>query len=433
MTIRINNAIQTREMLSSQQLKTLPVSFRSDKTTNKLEKSPENDIVEINSNKSTKTEGTESTKNEGLSNEKKWGVGIGIAGTIAIAALLIKKNRYSEVKELAENIVFSKATSLEEAIKFGKKNLGIKNYRGFESKDLEVINWINEGLVNTSNKLKGKIRVPKTLHYTADGILGKDTLAGVITEESYSGYFGVNKTIFDNLEPLLKENINDLEEIIKLDSNGNFSCSILFNIDELRPLAKKIEDFNKNKLKTFDEKVDLLQELYNLKNECNAINNSPLLKIKNLLENENLLNIMKNNNLETNLQTIEKLPLDEQSKLLEKFLNCAKDNNVRIYFKHTKGDRFEILYHEMGHLQDDVVRPKASGKFKNPKDYPNELKEWLDNKEYQQLASAVSDYSCSGPREFIAETFAALISGKKLSQDVLNLYKKMNGPFIPGI
>lgn len=385
------------------------------------------DTVEISKDK------VEESQNEEVSTGAKWGIGLGIAGTLATVALLIKKNRFSEVKELAENINFSKATSLEEAIEFGKKNLGIKKYSGFESKDLDVINWLNEGFVNTSNKLKGKLRMPKYVHYTKGEQLSKNTLAGVITEGKYSGYFAVNKNIFDNLNPKISQNIENLSKIIKINKNGSFNNSPFFSKNSLKPLARKIEKFNNNEINTFDEKVDLLQELYTLSNERNSINNAPLLKIKSILELDNVLDILKRNNIETNIQKIKNLSITEQTEFLSKIIDCAKTNNIKLVFNHEKGNKFSTIYHEMGHLQDDVVRPQSKEKFKTQEEYPSELKEWLDNSEYQQIAASVSEYSCSGPEEFIAETFAKLISGQKLKQDAIELYKKLKGPLIPGM
>lgn len=63
--------------------------------------------------------------------------------------------------QLAENIEFIPAKTIKEAIEFGKKNLGIKKYKNFEEKDIEAINFLNEGFVNASNMMKGKIRLPK--------------------------------------------------------------------------------------------------------------------------------------------------------------------------------------------------------------------------------------------------------------------------------
>ena len=58
--------------------------------------------------------------------------------------------------------------------------------------------------------------------------------------------------------------------------------------------------------------------------------------------------------------------------------------------------------------------------------------EHLTNSEIQKTAGKISPYAQTGIGEFIADTYAELIKGTKLSDDVMALYKKYNGP-LPGI
>ena len=69
-------------------------------------------------------------------------------------------------------------------------------------------------------------------------------------------------------------------------------------------------------------------------------------------------------------------------------------------------------------------------KFK--KQYPD-LYEFLTNKEKHNTALKVSSYASTGIGEFIAEVYAGLIQGKKYSNEVINLYKKYNGPPLPNM
>ena len=69
------------------------------------------------------------------------------------------------------------------------------------------------------------------------------------------------------------------------------------------------------------------------------------------------------------------------------------------------------------------------GKFK--KLYPD-LSEFLTNEKIQQTAGEVSLYAQTGIGEFVAEVHAGLIDGKHFSDDVMNLYKKYNGPMPKG-
>lgn len=60
-------------------------------------------------------------------------------------------------KQLVENIEFKKAESIEEAANFAKNTFKIKK---FDVSDLELANWINEGLCNINNRFKGKVHMP---------------------------------------------------------------------------------------------------------------------------------------------------------------------------------------------------------------------------------------------------------------------------------
>jgi len=71
---------------------------------------------------------------------------------------------------------------------------------------------------------------------------------------------------------------------------------------------------------------------------------------------------------------------------------------------------------------------KSPDKFK--KKYPD-LYEFLTNQQTQQTAGKVSGYAQTSIGEFIADTYAKMIRGDKLPDDVIALYKKYNGPAIP--
>lgn len=48
--------------------------------------------------------------------------------------------------------------------------------------------------------------------------------------------------------------------------------------------------------------------------------------------------------------------------------------------------------------------------------------------EYQQAAGKVSEYAQTSIGEFIAETYAKMVRGDKITDDVMKLYEKYNGP-----
>jgi len=73
-------------------------------------------------------------------------------------------NLYDEDKQtqLPQKIDFTPAKNIDEAIKFGTETFGIK-YKNVKHSDLDIINWINEGLVVASNASFGKIHMPKNI------------------------------------------------------------------------------------------------------------------------------------------------------------------------------------------------------------------------------------------------------------------------------
>lgn len=354
--------------------------------------------------------------------------GAAIAGAATIA-VLIAKGRFSEAKKLAEHIDFKKAETIEEAITFGKKNLGIKKYIGFQSSDVELLNWINEGLVNVSNKMKGKAKMPKGV-----GCYGKcndATLAGITKEEGkFPKFLVVNKKIFNNIDNTINEQLNWLkeEEIIVDKGGGLFDFNGLLDGDSTSRLITEIGKYKNGEFKTLNEKINIYESIKVLEDTINAVNEAPLNVIKKLLKNEKILAGMKKEGFITNLDEIKKLSKDEQTALLCKVhekigFSVAYDVNAR--------DAFHTIYHEMGHLQDTVKRVEAESFFNyEHSKYPQELNKWLNDDKKMQLASRISPYACAGPGEFIAETYAKLVKGEKVADDIMALYKELNGPLI---
>lgn len=64
--------------------------------------------------------------------------------------------------KLEEQIEFKESKTIEEAEAFAKEKFKIQN---FKVEDLEVANWVNEGLTNISNFFKGQVFMPKTIKY----------------------------------------------------------------------------------------------------------------------------------------------------------------------------------------------------------------------------------------------------------------------------
>ena len=331
----------------------------------------------------------------------KWGAVLGgiAAGAFLIAAA-IKRGRYAPLKNLPEHINFTKATSYEDAIKFGQETFGIKSYQGFGAKDLDVLNWFNEGLTNVSNAMKGKnVRVPKNVVYSTE--LGKETIAAVIPDGIFAGRFEINKNLFRNID-------NYVEDCIK-------------DVDFLKKPAKN----------DFIAKLKLIGCHQNISSELRRRVYYPETVLLEILNNPELMEKAKKVGINIDVKAFNKLP-DEKAKY--NFVSKLKDKLGYNPQVDLNPNPYRNIYHEMGHLQDIVPRCPTTVDFNfKSSEYPKALKEWVNNKINQRIAINVSDYSTCGPGEFIAETFAGLVSGKKYPQEVLDLYKKLQGPMLPSM
>lgn len=94
----------------------------------------------------------------------------------------------------------------------------------------------------------------------------------------------------------------------------------------------------------------------------------------------------------------------------------------------------QLIFHELGHCNHASICKdyRKMGKLKEldfnyitDKSITNEF---LNTKYIQETAGKVSDYAKESPLEFVAETFAGLVEGKKFSDNVMALYKKYGGP-----
>jgi len=282
--------------------------------------------------------------------------------------------------------------------------------------------------------MKGNLRMPKDVVYT--DALDADTLAGVMTKKGkYYGWFGVNKKVFDNIDKSIEKSLEDLDMFVKFekDDKGKWiaKSNSLLNGESVRELLKQFEKYKEGNF-SFNQKVDFYSSLDVLKNTVNAANCAPDNFIKQLLDNPKLVKIFEDNNIITDLAKIKQLSTGEQVKVLKSMIN-QDGVKVTFTFDIKSLSSFDTIYHEMGHIQDMVPRCLATDKYKfDYSKYSDELKAWVDNQENMQVANRVSEYASHGPGEFIAETFARMIQGNQLPEEVLALYKKLKGPAVPG-
>lgn len=215
--------------------------------------------------------------------------------------------------------------------------------------------------------------------------------------------------------------------------NFKYKYSHLFDGESIKPLLQQIAKYKSGKLTTLKDKALLYNYLGSFSDTLHSIMDSPLHNIKSIIETKGLKEICELNNIPTDLEKIKLLPLKEQQQILSNILKVS-NKKITISFQMKDVSPFTTVYHELGHLQDMKPRCLTTDKFNNEYEYyPKELKEWVDNSEYMQIASRVSAYSTHGPGEFIAETFAKLMDGAKLPDEVISLYKKLEGPAVSGL
>ena len=352
-----------------------------------------------------------------------------LAGAAALgvtAGFLIAKNKTTQLKQLAENIEFKKASTIEEALDYTKKVLHIKNVDGFDSDSLDVLNWFNEGMTNVSNRYKGKVRIPKNVYYMDY----KGTMAAGVVNDKKHPFFGtfiINKNHFQNINETLKENIETLIDLdyIHKKQDGALTLSNLLVSDEMQELLNK---FQRNELKSFDEIVHLQNYCIEASRTGEKLLTQPFQMYKNIISNLPEGVTIK---APKTLEELSQSGIEEQKKYLIDTIKGLRARNVAIQFELRKQSPFNTIYHEMGHVQDMVARVPASGKFNDPSKYPEKLVEWLSDEKNMQLASEVSRYATTGPGEFIAETYSTIMNGNKLEDIVLELYRKLNGPELP--
>ncbi len=172
-----------------------------------------------------------------------------IVNLLALARDFIKEKPI----QLEPQIEFKPSKSIEEAAEFAKKNFKIKS---FKVKDLEIANWINEGLTVLNNQFKGKVYMPLHIKECA---LKEDALASYrpfadtltiapIDEDELNFNFEV-MTLFTadkNLDELslgdgyqkFKENYDNFENLSKIDKRGVVS-SLHNMFDVLNQMSDK--------------------------------------------------------------------------------------------------------------------------------------------------------------------------------------------------
>lgn len=419
---------------------------------------------------------------KGLSNTTKWGIGLGtLAAVVGIGIALVNKANKNHkalvdnierlcdeklvLSNLPEKIEWKAAKTLDEAVKFTKETLGIKEVD--KNFTLEALNDTNACITDICNLHKGKLYMPTALEYTDS--LNENMLACVYKDVRNKdfGKMSINKRYFDRdyLIKELKEHFYTKEgsPVYKKGSRGTYVSHVIKN--ELEPefstfYTEFIDDFYKDASKLSIIDLRILHSAANASDEkVLSPVNYPLKFIKDNLKR------LEKNGIKISINDVSKLSKEEQTKILKDALHQLNEKHVFNIAPVEVILPDETIYHEMGHLQDygknlkevfsksykDLNSNAIDNRFGSitsnanlrslfekdkeqfKKNYPD-LYEFLTNQETQELAGQISDYAQSGIGEFIAEFYSKLAKVKKyhgtISEDIMALYKKYNGTII---
>lgn len=309
-------------------------------------------------------------------------------------------------------VVFKEAKDVSSAKRYGKEVLGIKEYNGFQEKrDLEVINWINEGFTIVHNATKGKAIPPFKIDYFEFAPEEKDWYAAF--EFTYpAGLITFNKTFIQNIDQIIsnkistacaKHAVSDKSGVFFIDSSSD-SKSNFSKIPCLIKTAKNGYEFSSlfkkdKKAKVFEQEL----EKY----------------IKNPLSYPLKDKIALNFTLKSILNSKYDFCRYEQSKT---------QKSPQLDFETISP--FRCIAHETGHLQ-HFANDETYIKHMTKRDSNKKNVMWRKfKKDEKETASKISAYASFNPYEFVAETFAKMVCEQNatLDEDVIALYKRLDGP-----
>lgn len=245
--------------------------------------------------------------------KKYWG-GLLLGTSAIIAGILIFKGKTKNIQKLTEK--FKPAQNIDEAKTFAKQTFNVEE---FDVDDLEVANWINEGLLNVKEYSKGKSVMPKKVAYV-------DKIRSDAGDRKGAASYD------KGLLKISKENWQDATELVRTKGFKNYS------------------EF--------------------LKKHPIGISKSP----------------------------------------------------------------FSTIYHEIGHANHELSKncekmmPLADAKALGITDVSITEEFLKDTESLKKIKSALREYSMLSPAEFVADTFDMLVAGRKVSNDIMQLYKKYEGP-----
>lgn len=360
-------------------------------------------------------------KKKKLSNTQKLGIAFGVAlsalGGLTACALLTKSGKFNPAN-FEKHIDFKPAQTMEEAKDFAKKHFKIERFE--LDNDLEVANWVNEGLTNINNTFSGKAHLPVSVSFKDNAQRNAKNYA--VADINIGGDLRIDRQLF-NTEDTIKDFRETMEALNKVGVPQGTDVNKLLDIEErLAPMLQNPSQYSKIEWMKISQEFEDVGSLYR----------NPMGVLSSMWENPKTKETLIESGINLNLREIFTKSPDEKKKILD---DCIAVLNKKYKFVGLQSkDRFlsefDVIYHEMGHLQNwgnSSIFDIFFGKLSNNK---HQLNKFTNNFDKQQTAGKVSWYAQTSPQEFVAEVFAQLCNGRKPSLDILELYKHYNGVLV---
>lgn len=373
--------------------------------------------------KNIETDALKSLNTDFLNKNKKI-IGATLVGGIAVASL-VAAGRYHKINQLAQNIDFTPAKTIEEAKEFALKHLHIKN---FELEDLNCANYVNEALTNFNNTSSKHKRLVSNVvkDISKEGEL--DCFAFTCGNKLVKGVLGINEEAFQDIEWELLQFVNN-KSIDEFFEKFDKSSSPIQIEESMQNLFKK---FKSGQELTFNEEVELRQFncKYILDNDAKLYGGGASM-FANMLSDEKCLKYLNDNNLPKSIKEFMSLDEKKQKKIVQQIF---KNTDYKYEFKSC--GPFSIIFHELGHIlhKENIGSSKFNSIWRQKtltcdEDIMNAIAEALDDKNplTQIIMDEVSWYGAMDDLEFVAEVFAALKNGTKFCAEIMDKYIALGG------
>ena len=307
--------------------------------------------------------------------------------------------------------------SIHEAKDFAVRNLGITQ---FEINNIEVVNWLNKGLLYVKEITHGKTTILDKVVYTdyTDPNNSRENPIAIFQCETYKNTLSSQPHIINDTLIINKRFVKNINKYLDAGIDNLLNMNILTETSSGLKLACNYTTKYKNKFE------HLLNQNY---------------------RNLSFEDKMGLDNFLTSMQDYFEFKISDIDYYADKFLKYYSNKIPNIYaysLKHLDGVNKFVLLNKLEQKTGVVHNVNVDGKYKAVLheighmlhihesfdlflDKNKRLEKYFRNHLY--TASKISQYAQKSPTEFVAETFVKIALKMKLPDDVMNLYKICGG------